>query len=170
MRDEATLQNPKDNIHRPIHCGHERVVGDRDRETNKVAAEVKDRTDARILTDSVQAWTEPATVVRTDEAPSEHRLNRPHQSIKHSIGKYVRGMAHTNGMESFWAMLRRADLGVFRHFSYKHPHRYVAEAASGPKVRALDTAAQMHVIVRDAFANGLPCAGVIRPKHHASQR
>ena len=85
--DETTLKKPNDYIHRPTRCGHERVVGVRDRETNKVTTEAIGRTDARTLTDSMQAWAEPATVVRTDEAPSEDRFNRPHQSLKHSVGE-----------------------------------------------------------------------------------
>ena len=55
----------------------------------------------------------------------------------------MRGMAHTNGIESFWAMLKRANLGVFRHFSYKHPHRYVAEATGRHNVHPLGTSAQV---------------------------
>ena len=36
-------------------------------------------------------------------------------------------MAHTNGMESFWAMLKRGYHGVYHQFSVKHLHRYVGE-------------------------------------------
>ena len=170
MHDEAALKNPKHHIHRPTHCGHERVAGVRDRETNKVATEAIVRTDARTLTDSVHAWTEPATVVSTDEAPSDDRFNRPHQSIKHSIGEYVRGMANTNGIESFWAMLKRAYIGVLHHFSYKHQHHYVATATGNHNIHPLHTTEQLRVTASSAFANRLPYAGVIRPKHHASQR
>ena len=31
-----------------------------------------------------------------------------HEAVKHSVGEYVRDMAHTNGIESFWSMLKRA--------------------------------------------------------------
>ena len=117
----------------------------------KWRAEAIHRTDARTLTDSVHACTEPATVVPTDEAPSEDRFNRPHLSIKHSIGEYVRGMAYTNGIESFLAVLKRANLGVLHHFSFKHQHRNVAKATSWRKIRPLDAAPQMRVIVRGAF-------------------
>lgn len=140
------------------------MVGNRDRETNKVAAEAIDRTDARTLTDSVHAWTEPATVVSTDEAPSDDRFNRPHQSIKHSIEEYVRGMAYTNGIESFLAMLKRANLAVFRHFRYKQMYRYVAEATGRHNIHPLHMSEQPRVTVISAFANRLPYAGVIRPK------
>jgi len=47
--------------------------------------------------------------------------------VNHSIGEYVRGQAHTNGVESFWAMLKRGYYGIFHHFTWKHLHRYLAE-------------------------------------------
>ena len=164
VHDKATIQNPKDYIHRPAHCRHERVVSVGNRETIKVAAEAMHRTDARMLTDSVHVWTEPATVVRTDEAPSDDRFNRPHQSIKHSIGEYVRGMAYTNGIESFLAMLKRANLGVLHRFSFKHLRPCVAEASGRQNIHPLHTAEQLRATVSSAFANRLPYAGVIRPK------
>ena len=33
--------------------------------------------------------------------------------MKHSISEYVNGMAHTNGIESFWALLKRGYHGTF---------------------------------------------------------
>ena len=127
-------------------------------------AEAIHRTDARTLTDSLHAWTEPATVVSTDEAPSDDRFNRPHQSIKHSIGEYMRGMAYTNGIESLWAMLKRANLGVFRHFSFKHQHRNVAKATSGLNVRALGTGAQMASTFPSGIGMRLRYIDLIGPK------
>lgn len=50
-----------------------------------------------------------------------------HISVNHSVGEYVRGMAHTNGIESFWALLKRGHYGIFHYMSAKHLHRYVSE-------------------------------------------
>lgn len=36
----------------------------------------------------------------------------PKQDSKHSVGEYVKGQAHINGVESFWAMLKRVYYGV----------------------------------------------------------
>ena len=36
-------------------------------------------------------------------------------------------MAHTNGIESFWAMLKRAHPGIFHKISPKHLNRYVQD-------------------------------------------
>jgi transposase-like protein len=50
-----------------------------------------------------------------------------HEVVKHSVGEYVNGQAHTNGIESFWALLKRGYYGTFHHMSFKHLHRYVNE-------------------------------------------
>ena len=48
-----------------------------------------------------------------------------HGAVKHSVGEYVRDIAHTNGIESFWSMLKRAHQGTFHKISPKHLDRYV---------------------------------------------
>ena len=69
----------------------------------------------------------PGRVAYTDEARACRKLRRPHESVRHSIGEYVKGLAHTNGLESFWATLKRGRSGVYRHPSVKHLHRCVQE-------------------------------------------
>ena len=56
-------------------------------------------------------------------------------------------MAHTNGMESFWAMLKRAHTGTFHKMSPKHLNRYVNEFAGKHDVRESDTLDQMRELV-----------------------
>ena len=76
-------------------------------------------------------------------------------------------MAHTNGIESFWAMLKRAHTGTFHKMSPKHLNRYVNEFAGKHNIRDADTIDQMqHVVAglvgkrlmyRDLISdNGLP--------------
>ena len=50
-----------------------------------------------------------------------------HESVNHSGGEYVKGNAHTNTIESFWALLKRGHYGIFHKMSFKHIHRYLAE-------------------------------------------
>lgn len=52
-----------------------------------------------------------------------------HISVNHSVGEYVREMAHTNGIESFWALLKRGHYGIFHYMSAKNLHRYINEFA-----------------------------------------
>ncbi len=70
-----------------------------------------------------------------------------HMSVRHSVGEYVDGMAHTNGIESFWSMLKRAHKGVYHKISAKHLQRYVDEFAGRHGVRERDTRDQMKSVV-----------------------
>jgi transposase-like protein len=73
---------------------------------------------------------EGATVV-TDAFRSYAGLSDAytHKTVNHSVGEYVRDQAHTNGIESFWALLKRGHYGIFHSMSGKHLHRYVNEFA-----------------------------------------
>ncbi len=66
-----------------------------------------------------------------------------HEAVNHSVGEYVRGMAHTNGVESFWAMLKRGYQGTYHWMSGKHLHRYIAEFSGRHGIRTMDTIEQM---------------------------
>lgn len=50
-----------------------------------------------------------------------------HLSVNHSVGEYVNQQVHTNGIESFWALLKRGYYGVYHYMSHKHLDRYVNE-------------------------------------------
>ena len=73
-----------------------------------------------------------------------------HQSVKHSVGEYVKGMAHTNGVESFWALLKRGYYGTCHKMSPAHLHRYVAEFEGRHNDRKLNTLDQMALMVQRA--------------------
>ncbi len=62
------------------------------------------------------------------------------------MSEYVNGMAHTNGIGSFWATLKRGYHGTYHHVSEKHLGRYVNEFAGRHNVRPLDTIEQMKAI------------------------
>ena len=70
-----------------------------------------------------------------------------HASVRHSVGEYVDGMAHTNGIESFWSMLKRAHKGVYHKISEKHLQRYVDEFSGRHGVRNANTIDQMSGVV-----------------------
>ena len=57
-------------------------------------------------------------------------------------------MAHTNGIESFWAMFKRGFHGTYHKMSRKHLDRYVNEFTGRHNVRPLDTMEQMEEVVR----------------------
>ena len=70
-----------------------------------------------------------------------------HASVRHSVGEFVDGMAHTNGIESFWSMLKRAHKGVYHKISAKHLQRYVNEFSGRHGVRERGTLDQMQSVV-----------------------
>jgi transposase-like protein len=50
-----------------------------------------------------------------------------HNTVNHSAGEYVKGETHTNTIESFWAIVKRAHYGTFHYWSRKHLARYIDE-------------------------------------------
>ena len=135
--------------------GKTAVAGVKDRETNQVDAEVVEKTDGPTLREFVHDRTEPTAMVYTDEAAAYNRLNRPHEAVAHGVGEYVRGMAHTNGMESFWAMLQRGYVGIYHWMSNKHLDRYVNEFEGRHNNRPADTLSQMAALMRGCIGRRL---------------
>ena len=90
--------------------------------------------------------TAPSAKVYSDEARSYLGLSGfDHEAVHHGVSKYV--MAHTQGIESFWAMLKRAHAGTYHKISPKHLHRYIAEFAGKHNIRDADTLDQMATVV-----------------------
>ncbi len=124
--------------------GKAAVVGAKDRETNQVGATVVQSTDAETLRDFVGERFKEGSTVDTDGNQAYSGLSSVnHESVQHSVGEYVKGMAHTNGIESFWSMLKRGFYGTYHKMSVKHLQRYVIEFAGRHNVRDLDTIQQM---------------------------
>ncbi len=139
----------------------------KDRASNHVRAKVIENADKPTLQGFVLDNAAPDAKVYADDAVAYYGLPRNLETVRHSAGEYVREQAHINGVESFWATLKRAHKGVFHKLSPKHLDRYVTEFAGKHNVRDEDTLAQMVVVAaglvgkrlmyRDLVAdNGLP--------------
>jgi hypothetical protein len=50
-----------------------------------------------------------------------------HGAVRHFIGEYVRGEAHTNTIEGYFSLLKRGITGVYHHVSQEHLKRYLGE-------------------------------------------
>ena len=144
--------------------GKSPVVGMKERETGNVKAEVVEATDKPTLQGFVRSNTSSDATVYTDEAQAYVGINRKHEAVKHSVKEFVRGQAHTNGMESFWATLKRGYNGTYHHFSTKHLQRYVDEFAGRHNVRPLDTEDQMSAMVRGMDGKRLRYKDLVGPK------
>jgi transposase-like protein len=84
------------------------------------------------------SWIDPKAIVTTDEYTGYNRLNNivAHRVINHSVA-YVDwdmfaaefGPTHTNTIESFWALVKRAFVGQFHAVSVKYLPLYLKELA-----------------------------------------
>ena len=142
------------------------VVGAKDRATNAVSAAVVGNTDAKTLQGFVAEHAAKGATVYTDDHTGYRGMPFEHETVKHSVSEYVNGMAHTNGIESFWSMLKRAHKGTFHKISPKHLQRYISEFSGKHNIRDSGTLAQMsdtvarlvgrNLLYRDLIAsNGL---------------
>ncbi len=134
--------------------GKTAVVGVKDRKTNRVSAQVVGDTTQETLQGFVQDRIDPDAAVYTDDSSSYASLDN-HESVRHSQLEYVRGSVHTNGVESFWSMLKRAYMGTFHRLSERHLHRYVGEFAGRHNMRELGTLAQMSLVADRAIGQRL---------------
>ncbi len=137
------------------------VAGIKDRETNKVKAEVVENVDARTLLRFVHESADRDAAVYTDGSRAYLGLNREHGVVEHSVGEYVDGLVHTNGIESFWSMLKRGHTGTYHQMSAKHLHRYVREFEGRHNQRELDTEEQMAALVLGGDGTRLPYADLV---------
>ena len=118
------------------------VAGVRDRATGRVSADVVPNLKKETLQPFVEARTEPGALVFTDEWWGYRDLpNR--QAVRHGVGQWVDGQAHTNGLESFWSLLKRGYGGTYHKMSPKHLGRYVREFEGRHNQRDLDTIDQV---------------------------
>jgi len=137
--DETYIGGKERNKHgsKKLHAGRgpvgkTAVLGIRDENAQVRAVPVADTT-APTLKGFIKANVPVGAFVTTDEHAAYRGLRSDgykHFSVNHSAGEYVRDFCiHTNGIESFWALLKRGHYGIYHYMSAKHLHRYVNEFA-----------------------------------------
>lgn len=96
----------------------------------KVRSQHVPEVSAQSLRPILQAKLDAKTVLMTD-GEGQYRILGPmfakHEAVNHGIGEYVRGDAHTNTVESYFATLKRGITGTYHHVSQQHLKRYLAE-------------------------------------------
>ena len=123
------------------------VAGAKDRVTKRVSAKVIPNVRGKTLQRFVVDKAEIGSRVYTDDAGGYRTLPwHHHEAVKHSVGEYVRVQAHTQGIESFWSMLKRSYDGTYHKMSPKHLDRYVGEFTGRHNMRELDTIGQMEAV------------------------
>jgi transposase-like protein len=97
-------------------------------------------TNAQTIQTIVRQSVQAGSVLCTDEHSAYVGMTEfTHLKVVHSAKQFVDGMAHTNSIESFWALLKRGYYGVYHHMSPKHLHRYVNEFSNRHNTAAYGT-------------------------------
>lgn len=140
------------------------VIGIRD-ETGEVRATPIADTTAPTVQGYVAANVPVGAAVVTDEFAGYRGLGAKgyiHHTVNHSAGEYVRHYCiHTNGIESFWALLKRGHFGIYHYMSPKHLHRYVNEFAFRINTKELGTMGFIEATIGRMIGKRLTYKGLI---------
>lgn len=93
----------------------------------EVVAQVVDRVSRDTLRDFIAANTLKPITLYSDDFTAYDGLVKPENRVNHSAKEYVHGKAHTNTIESFWALFKRGYVGIYHVMSRKHLQRYLDE-------------------------------------------
>lgn len=133
------------------------VAGIRSRGNRQVRVSVVSSASKRVLTDFVRRNAKRGSTLYTDELPSYEGMPEFfHDSVAHGRGEYVRDDVHINGMESFWALIKRGHKGTYHKMSPKHLHRYVDEFSGRYNSRRLGARRQMALVALGMRGQRLP--------------
>ena len=82
-----------------------------------------------VLRDTLQRHIAAGATVHTDESSLYKPIYRyfKHETVNHRRGEYSRNGVTTNGVESYFAILKRGLVGTFHHVGEQHLFRYMKE-------------------------------------------
>jgi hypothetical protein len=106
------------------------VLGMLERDGNVVCKVLK-TVSKKTLTAPILRTVKRSAKLYTDEYKGYNIVGKVYarEMVNHGAKKYVIGDAHTNGIESFWATVKRSIIGIYHKTSRKHLHRYMNEYA-----------------------------------------
>ncbi len=137
------------------------IAGAKDRKTNRISAKVVEGTDRKTLQGFIAERVSPDATVYTDGHKSCKGIPNRHKAVKHSVSRHVNGMAHTNGLESFWSLLKKGCHGTFHHFTPKHMNGYISEFVTRHNIRRQDTIVMMGDTVGLMVGKRLTCKQLV---------
>lgn len=111
-------------------AGKTGIIGAISRKGN-VVCQIIERTDEKTLVGFVERTvSQDVRLIATDDWQAYKSLpygGYRHQVINHSRNEYVRGMVHTQSIESFWSLLKRGVMGTYHNVSRKYLPLYLNE-------------------------------------------
>jgi transposase-like protein len=98
----------------------------------KVVAQVIEQTDGKTLSRFVRRAVSPkVSLLATDSDSAYNQLPRDlddkQETVNHHREEYVRGVVHTQTIDSFWSLLKRGIVGTYHQVSKKYLPFYLAE-------------------------------------------
>ncbi len=107
------------------------VMGMLDRDSRQVRAKVVPNVKRETLQNAILDQIQKGSTVYTDGATGYDSLAAQeyvHETVNH-VEEYVRGQIHTQGIENFWALMKRGLKGTYIAVEPFHLDRYVGEQA-----------------------------------------
>jgi transposase-like protein len=138
------------------------VVGAKNRETGKVTAKVVNERGVDTLVGFIGDTVDPTDSHVFTDAWKPYRGLRhvgiPHSWVDHGGEKYVEGRVHTNGIENFWALLKRGIHGTYVQIDPRHLMRYVDERVFTYNLRTLTDYERFQMVLRHVSGRRLTYA------------
>ena len=104
-------------------------MGMLDRDSRQVRAKVVPNVKRETLQNAILDQIQKGSTVYTDGAVSYDNLaarEYVHETVNH-VEEYVRGQIHTQGIENFWALMKRGLKGTYIAVEPFHLDRYIGE-------------------------------------------
>ena len=144
------------------------IIGVLDRKTRQIATGVPDHVTTTAAMEFIEQTVHPDAMIYTDSATTYDSLPHAHESVNHSGGQYVDGDCHTNSIESFWSLIKRAHKGIYHKLSPKHLHRYATEFEGRYNTRGLTTLQRMVEVANGMVGKRLRYRDLARPNGRSS--
>lgn len=128
------------------------VVGVKERNTGRVYAVVANKNEegkqisGKQLFNVLKKVCKENTLVMTDQLSSYNILNKPNEKnlirlmVDHNVMYSLGNGIHTNGIESFWAVVKRGVYGIYHKVSVKYMQSYMDEFCFRMNHRDVDKA------------------------------
>ena len=92
-----------------------------------VVAQPSPKVDGKAIAKFLRQNVDRAAMLVTDQYAAYRGQAVKHATIDHSV-QYVDGIVHTNTIEGFWSLLKRAWYGSHHHYRKDHAGAYIVEA------------------------------------------